>query len=72
MMSKGHKIQFLKTRDPELSESFSMKTKDYNDLVNTVNFLALEVGMFLTHDIDPDCPKKLFVGKHPELFEEAI
>jgi len=71
-MSKGHKIKLLEPRDEKLSELFHMKTKDYNALVNTVNFLAIEVGMFLTHDIDPDCPKKLFVETHPDLFEEAL
>jgi len=71
-MSQGHKIKLLETRDDKLSDLFHMRTKDYNDLVNTVNFLALEVGMFLTHDIDPDCPKKLFVETHPDLFEENL
>jgi hypothetical protein len=49
-----------------------MRTKEYNNLINTINFLVTELGTVLIHDINPDSPQKIFIETHPEIFKEII
>jgi|TARA_R100001530_G_scaffold55503_1_gene40715 hypothetical protein len=71
-MSKGYEVKKLPTREEELSSSFFMRTKEYNNLINTINFLVTELGTVLIHDINPDSPQKIFIETHPEIFKEII